>query len=108
MTDYSELVKALRYHTNPDVEDCDGCSYMPFLEMYGKCTDMMIDNAAAAIEALQAELVEAEARVKELTNECKQLMDDRPVLDSVQGKYVWACSKCGTEIRLYGEREVQE
>lgn len=63
-----ELVKALRYHVNPDVEDCDECPYRSFRDMYGKCTDMMIANAADAIEALQAEV----ERLKDSNEELRE------------------------------------
>lgn len=50
-----ELAKALRYHTNPDVEDYYECPYR-FFRWSGECTDRIIADAADAIEALQAQL----------------------------------------------------
>ena len=54
MTDYTELVKALRWCANAEIcteeKNCGYWSKEPF------CTDSLMTDAAAAIEALQAEL----------------------------------------------------
>ena len=52
MGNYSELVKALRYCAS-DESDCkENCPYSPIVD----CLDKIKQDAAAAIEALQAEL----------------------------------------------------
>ena len=55
MTDYTELVKALRCCCPQPEETCDGCPY----DTAGECNiSRMMFDAAAAIEALQAEVDE--------------------------------------------------
>lgn len=57
MTDYSELVEALRYcSTTKGMVYCNvNCKY-GWEERSGGCKDILMTAAAAAIEALQAEL----------------------------------------------------
>lgn len=56
MTDYTELVKALRCKDHP----CDGCKYKMTIDLEDNCftcdDGQLMDDAAAAIEALQAQL----------------------------------------------------
>ena len=60
MTDYTELLAALRYHA--DTTNCDACK----LYDAGKCElkSCVLHDAAAAIEALEARLGEAENSVE--------------------------------------------
>lgn len=67
MTDYTELVKALRIHTTLGV-DCDECSYYDDCRIHGNGQENMIKDAAAAIEALQAEV----KRLKECNDELRE------------------------------------
>ena len=55
MTDYTELVKALRHCVSDEkgVTKCAGCPYYPDIT---SCMDRLHTDAAAAIEALQAQL----------------------------------------------------
>ena len=59
MTDYNELVKAMRYCTDhePMNGDCAGCPYD------GEVCHKMLSDAAAAIEELQAEVERLKADV---------------------------------------------
>ena len=63
MTDYTELVKALRHCVSDEkgVTKCAGCPYYP--DITG-CMDRIHTDAAAAIEELQARLGEAENSVE--------------------------------------------
>ena len=60
MTGYTELVKALRHCTDnePSNGDCWNCPYQ------GEKCHTLLSNAAAAIEALQAEAGQWKAAVK--------------------------------------------
>ena len=55
MTDYTELIHALRYCANRDRPDCSVCEY----EAASSCKDILKLDAAAAIEELQAEIRES-------------------------------------------------
>lgn len=55
MTDYTELIHDLRYCADRDRPDCSICGY----ESTDKCKDRIKLDAASAIEALQAEVDEA-------------------------------------------------
>lgn len=59
MTDYTELVKALRRCAEPGtiIDECDTFDDCPYsLDGYcGDCMNNLVKDAAAAIEALQAE-----------------------------------------------------
>ena len=59
MTDYTKLVEALRYcaETPEEEKDCNLCEYYP------KCSDVIAKDAAAAIEALEAEVERLKADV---------------------------------------------
>ena len=64
MSDYDELIHALRYCADRNRPDCSVCEY----EAYDDCDDKLKRDAAAAIEALEAankelseELLEAQA-----------------------------------------------
>lgn len=54
MTDYTELVKALRDCASGDGERCLKCTYHKASNM--PCDNALMTDAAAAIEALQAEV----------------------------------------------------
>lgn len=72
MTDYTELVKALRHCVSDEkgVTKCAGCPYYP--DITG-CMDRLHTDAAAAIEALQAEV----QSYKALANECKASAENK-------------------------------
>ena len=53
MTDYTKLVKALRYCVSGV---CKNCSYFDKCKENGTAMDQLHNDAAAAIEALQAQL----------------------------------------------------
>lgn len=92
MTDYTKLVEALRRCVNED-KICtaeDNCGYL------GKgdfCTDALMSDAAAAIEALQAE-------VKELKRVNLEIFEDLPKLGEwiVKGANRIDCSVCGHSV----------
>ena len=98
MTDYTELVKALRYCAeNGDFKCGKDC---PMRTEYPNCLTKMDTDAAAAIEALEARLGEAENSVERwkdmyLTkHEPKrgEWVGVNPMVDSVQ------CSICGGQL----------
>ena len=67
MTDYSELVKALRHCSHDGPVKCNECKY------YGKewpfgCEEEMMRDAADAIEALIADVEKKESRITGLGN----------------------------------------
>ncbi len=91
MTDYDKLVKALRCKR----DDCEGCGLAFFDNDEGWMCQYAAkdDDAAAAIEALQAE-------VKELRRLNMELFDDLPKLGEwiIHGEppmLVIECSVCG-------------
>lgn len=112
MTDYSELVKALRCKR----DDCEGCD-LAFLdndEGWMCQYAAKDDDAATAIEALQAQLPKRGEIVR--CGECKYWSE--PV-DEVDGKLYGQCERPITAINHHslvsskwfcadGEREVQE
>lgn len=71
MTDYSELVKALRHCTDnePSNGDCWNCPYQ------GEKCHTLLSDAAAAIEELQAEVDEAKQHNTGLLN-MKEMTED--------------------------------
>ena len=79
MTDYTKLVKALRHCVSDEkgVTKCAGCPYYP--DITG-CMDRLHTDAAAAIEALQAEveLLKAENPIVEtvLVDKMRQQMEE--------------------------------
>lgn len=75
MTDYTELVKALRHcMTKEDgITICEPCSY------YGKgieCENVLHTDAAAAIEALQVELAVSKGAIRILNYNLEQMKED--------------------------------
>ena len=68
MTDYTELIHALRYCADRNMPDCSVCEY----EAYDDCDDKLKRDAAAAIEALQAEVDEQ----KQITAHYEQTAKD--------------------------------
>ena len=58
MTNYTELIHALRYCANRDRPDCSVCEY----EAASSCKDILKLDAAAAIEELQAEVKRLEPK----------------------------------------------
>ena len=81
MTDYTELVKALRCCTSSSPDDCDICAYQPFCQRNGTGRERIMIDAAAAIEALQTELssviADAGARIGKAEAEVKRLEPKR-------------------------------
>ena len=55
MTDYTELVKALRHCSYEGIVKCNECKYSGKEWPVG-CEEELMKDAAAAIEALQAEV----------------------------------------------------
>lgn len=53
---YEELVKALRWCDASFLHECDNCLYVKYKHCKDDCMDRMLRDAAAAIEALQAEM----------------------------------------------------
>lgn len=108
MTDYRELVKALRIHTSADIE-CDECAYYDDCYIHGP-GEKMIADAAAAIEALQAQLPKRGEWVEEnrrprssqfVCSEChRTAYDQQPTRDKAWRKrcrYAY-CPNCGAKM----------
>lgn len=66
MTDYSELVKALRWCDADFMHECDNCLYLTYKHNKDDCMDRMLRDAADAIEALQAKVDKQDAEITEL------------------------------------------
>ena len=86
MTD-NEIIKALEWHLNSDVKDCEGCSYKPN-KPYGMCVEVLLRDALDLINRQKAEIeslnereriliyhvaVERENAIKEFAERLKQL-----------------------------------
>jgi hypothetical protein len=56
MTNYEKLVEALRWCDASFMHECDNCLYLTYKHNKDDCMDRMLRDAAAAIEALQAQL----------------------------------------------------
>ena len=91
MTDYTELVKALRCCTSSSPDDCDICAYQPFCQRNGTGRERIMIDATAAIEALQAMLPKR--------GEWKPF-------DLTYGRSVYSCSVCeqATEVPMCMEK----
>ena len=64
--EYENQVKALRYCADVSRRDCADCEY----ELYDNCTERLKKDAAAAIEALEAEVDFYKKRLKEWCGVC--------------------------------------
>ena len=103
MSDYSELVKALRRCAEPGtiIDECDTTDDCPYsFDGYcGDCMNNLVKDAAAAIEALQAELGKEGKRVEHLLAMVNELEDKMPELgewELIDGAdpMRWGCSRC--------------
>ena len=64
MTDYTKLVEALRWCDASFLHECDNCLYVKYKHYKDDCMDRMLRDAAAAIEALQAEVKDLNEALK--------------------------------------------
>lgn len=105
MTDYSKLVKALRCENTGD-DEC-GSSDCPYWSGLGCMDGQLMEDAAAAIEALQAETVRLWPKRGKWINSKERM---RPDMCSVCGciyeadrfmdKIAWNyCPNCGAKMR---------
>lgn len=111
MTDYSELVKALRCKR----DDCEGCDLAFFDKDEGWICQYAAkdDDAAAAIEALQAEVESMdESCKKQLVAMASHVAELQAKVERLQGKLCDWCAVCPKERRnpddceLLGENQV--
>lgn len=93
MTDYSELVKSLRYCNGPSFLTCRECRYNNDML---SCQYKMLRDAATAIETLQAELDQWKAAVKGQEDGIKVLQAE---VERLQGKLCDWCAVCPKERR---------
>ena len=111
MTDYKKLVEALRHCVSDEkgVTKCAGCPYYP--DITG-CMDRLHTDAAAAIEALQAEMPKrgkwiTHPEVKNIYGgvyiECP-FCGEKYVVQNVSDEKF--CRNCGADMRA--KMEVQE
>ena len=123
MTDYTELVKALRCENTGD-DEC-GSSDCTYWSGLGCMDGQLMEDAAAAIEALQAEVEELKAKKMKLAENSLRFVGkvrelDKRRLEPKRGEIV-RCRECrwghlcvmGQHLGLdgfcsKGEREVQE
>ena len=100
MTDYTELVEALRHCVSDEkgVTKCAGCPYYP--DITG-CMDRLHTDAAAAIEALETE-------IRESMQKCAECGDR--MVEPKRGKWILQasgqdckCSACGAYWIPFGD-----
>ena len=109
MTDYTELVKALRIHASVDIE-CYECAYYDDCCINGNGHTKMMTDAAAAIEDLQAQLPKRGEWIEEnrrprssqfVCSEChRTAYDPQPTRDKAWRKrcrYAY-CPSCGAKM----------
>ena len=106
MTDYTELVDALRYCVRGV---CKNCSYFDKCKENGTAMDQLHNDAAAAIEALQAEVEELKAKKMKLAENSLRFVGkvrelDKRRLKPKRGKIV----RCGECAHCYAEGFVHE
>lgn len=115
MTDYTELVKALRNHASKE-SDCRSCKYYYYnIVKYDTCSSSLCAAAASAIEELQQIADHHEQSAKDYWKEAceyKAQMPKRGEFEYVRGDGVtccdgWECSVCGktyhTNVPYFGE-----
>lgn len=91
MTDYSELVKALRYCTDRNRMDCHECKY----EQDFPCRIKLIADAADAIEALQVE-------IERLKKGNEELRDKQTYIDHYGNKWMTSAKDAPTAAYEHG------
>lgn len=91
MTDYTELVKALRHCSHDGLVKCNECKYGGKEWPVG-CEEEMMRDAAAAIEALEADVKRLEARVK--AKESSKQRWKRLAMDTADYVDVVRCGEC--------------
>ena len=108
MTDYTKLVKAFRIHTTQGL-DCDECPYYDDCRINGDGEGKMIMDAAAAIEALQAQLPKRGEWIRKdaelyYWHECSKC-GERPLYDRYANRVLSAyCPNCGAEMERADEK----
>lgn len=111
MTDYSELVEALRHCSHDGIVKCNECEYGGKEWPVG-CEEEMMHDAADAIEALQAQLPKRGEWVEEnrrprssqfVCSEChRTAYDPQPTRDKAWRKrcrYAY-CPNCGAKMEV--------
>ena len=108
MSQYAELIHALRYCADRNRPDCSVCEY----EAYDDCDDKLKRDAADAIETLQAEVEELKAKKMKLAENSLRFVGkvrelDKRRFEPKRGKWKVdmshfsphiVCSVCGVEI----------
>lgn len=114
MTDYSELVKALRHCTDnePSNGDCWNCPYQ------GEKCHTLLSDAAAAIEELQAEVDALKHDIARYVQMNTDLLNEPPqvgkagnqytLIEPKNKRYTLRCPKCGTVVGLMEVQDGQE
>lgn len=100
MTDYTELVRALR-HCAGDIHNCQsGCEYAEKGSMY--CQSYLQLDASDAIEAMQAELDKEGKRVEHLLARVNELEDKQMYCDAYGDKWMTSGKDVPTEAYKHG------
>ena len=99
MTDYTELIRSLRNCSNNRCTPCD-CGWFNKYQVDESCKEIIMWKAAAAIEALEARLGEAENSVERWKD--MYLTKHEPKRGK---KYPMRCPNCSTVV---GVMEVQD
>ena len=109
MTDYTELIRSLKACEH---DECypERCDWFGKYQVDLRCKNILLANAAAAIEALQAEIRESMQKCAECSmwNEPLQVGkagNQYTLIEPKNKRYTLRCPKCGTVVGLM---EVQD
>ena len=115
MTDYTKLVKALRYCVSGV---CKNCSYFDKCKENGTAMAQLHNDAAAAIEALQAEVDALKHDIARYVQMNTDLLNEPPqfgkagnqytLIEPKNKRYTLRCPKCGTVVGLMEVQDGQE
>lgn len=93
---YEELGKALRWCDADFMHECDNCLYVKYKHCKDDCMDRMLRDAAAAIEALQAEVNRLQEKLCDWCAVCpkeRRKPEDCEMLSETPVMYGPSCEK---------------
>lgn len=100
MTDYTELVKSLRCENTGD-DEC-GSSDCPYWSGLGCMDGQLMEDAAAAIEALQARVSKLEERTKAQQERLEDYMEKQLIIDRWGTKWMTSAKDVPTSAYQHG------